>query len=265
MKKDKDNSIFAIFDDMASENLLDFVANFAQTMSLNLVLYFENKNTKTDAIVNSASDKYKIKIKIVVEKANTFFWFKSLCDIAKKENAYMIILNIKQENKEQFSSTIWDKAEKSNIPILFLPNEIDNIDIKSISIAADLSLKVQKTNLVSEIAYNFLSKIHIAIEVFEDPRKTGKTKIIARNIEKKLVKSSISFVEVEIEERSFLYDFCNYAKRTDLLVIEVDPGNIDKKVKENIQIFLLHKKMAILYKTQHVGLFGRFNWKVLLN
>lgn len=261
----REKSIKTVFTVLSKTDhfLAKYSAFLAKSMNLDLVFYVDNTKIYSDVFTMSQKirENLDIDIKISQKKSNMFSWLTSVSDIAKEENAEIVVMNLCKEKSGFFGKTIWDKAQKSNIPIILLPDNYMFDEFKNIVIAADSSMKIQKTGIVIRLAKCFDSAIHIFKENVEDTTEQNKIEIISRNISRFLKEKKINFIVKKASNtKNFAKHLCKYsAKNGDLLVVEVDPGKINQDTKLQIEILLQHHKPVLLKKTKNTGIVGRFN------
>ncbi len=262
MREKSIKKVFAVLS-KTDHFLANYSALLAKSMNLDLVFYLENAKIYSDVFTMSQkiSENLEIKITISQKKANMFSWLMSVSDIAKQENAEIMIMNLCKEKSGFFGESIWNKAQNSNIPIILLPDNYMFYEFKNIVIAADSSMKIQKTGIVIRLAKIFESSIHIFKESVENTAEQNKVEIISRNISMFLKEKKINFlVKKARNTKNFAKHLCKYsAKNGDLLVVEVDPGKINQDTKLQIETLLQHHKPVLLKKTKNTGIVGGFN------
>jgi hypothetical protein len=261
VKKREKKVVFAVLS-KTDYFLANYSALLAKNMGLGLVFYIDNSKIYNDVVfmTQKISKNLDINIKISQKNANLFLWLRSVSSIAFEENAEIIVMNISKEKAWFFGESLWDKAQKSNIPIILLPEKYMFDEFKNIVIAADSSMKIQKTGIVVSLAKCFDSEIHIFKESLEDTTEQNKIEIISRNISMFLREKNIHFVVKKARNKNnFAKHLCKYsAKNGDILVVEVNPGKINQDTKLQIETLLMHNKPVLLKKTKNTGIVGRF-------
>ncbi|NCU31775.1 MAG: hypothetical protein EOM23_02300 [Candidatus Moranbacteria bacterium] len=195
MREKKKKTVFTVLS-KTDHFLANYAALLAKSMSLDLVLYLDSTKIYSDVFTMSQKIRENLEIKITIsqKKANMFSWLTSISDIAKEENAEIVILNLCKEKVGFFGESIWDKAQKLNMPIILLPDNYMFDEFKNIVISADSSMKIQKTGVVIRLAKCFDSEIHIFKENVENTVEQNKIEIISRNISMFLKENKINFI-----------------------------------------------------------------------
>lgn len=270
-EKKQEKTVFAVIDLQNSEsdqqNVAQYAANLAKHLHLKLVLYpnkgigeFTSTYKKTFAIASKITD---LDVRVSRKKINILNFFTSLHDIAAEENAAFIIMEPERKTARFLGNAIWSIAQKTLTPMILLPHGIEFKPYKKITIAVDEERKLQKMRVINEMARAFASTINIFKENVEDPDKDA------------LILNSLKHIKENLGERRIRYDIilarkttnfpkhlCKFsAKRSDLLVIEVEPGKIDSVVKQNIETLLSIDQNAqpvLLTKTKRVGKYKNF-------
>lgn len=207
----------------------------AKQMNKKMVFYPKTSTISFDsarAVVLSLLPTTIENVSVSKKKINSLNFFTSMCDIAKKENAKLIIIGVSKDQSKSWRKEI-STAEKSLIPILLVPDGAPFAPINNIVIAADSAFKLQKTNEAIRFAKIFGAKI---IVFKENNLHDQKIAIITRQITRYLADAEVTFeVVVAEEDKNFAKNMCKYAsKYAQLLIIEVNPGKIDETTKRNI-------------------------------
>lgn len=265
-KQKTKKTIFAVINSGVSIQEQVCIATYAAKLSnyldYDLILYPQkSKRTSFEAAileVKSISRRLKTTRNISVsEEKITLINLKSINSIAKKANAEMILIGIERGTENFLGESIWELTQKTLLPIMLLPHNIEFTPYETIIMSLDSTLKIQKTSLVVTLAKAFTSKLNIFQENLgnESFRMTPTI-----NHVEKIMKIYGIYLKLEKARKTsnFPKHLCKYAaKYGDLLVIEVDPGKIDKVIKQNIETLLSINKgsLPVLFtKTRQVGL-----------
>jgi hypothetical protein len=261
-----------------------FAAQMAKTLGLDVVLYpqideiqisFEEGVRRAMLMASKINGvrvrvaKEQIKMSAFFKPATIFRSSKPLDTIAAKEHAEFIIMGRKEDiaisskvNKH-FGKAMWDIAENSNIPIMLIPLQAEFNPFKRITIAMDKERKLQKMTAVRLFAKTFGSVVNIFLENVSDPTTELTNEIMLNHVKKGLGADGIPYkVTKARNQKDFAEHLCNIAaKRSDLLLIEVEPGKIDNIVKKNIETLLnVNQHFPVLFvKTQPLGNASGFN------
>lgn len=234
-----ETTIFAIIDLGKSiheqKTFIIHSLEIAKNMNKKMVFYPKTSTISFDsarAVVLSLLPTTIENVSVSKRKINSLNFFTSMLDIAKKENAELIIIGVSKDQSKSWRKEI-STAEKSLIPILLIPDGIPFVSIKKILIAADSTFKLQKTNEAIRLAKIFGAKI---IVFKENNPHDKKIDIITKQIIRYLTENEVLFeVIVSEEDKNFAKNMCKYAsKYAQLLIIEVNPGKIDETTKKNL-------------------------------
>lgn len=262
MKEQNKKTVFTVLT-KTNHYLINYSAFLAKSMDLDLVFYVDNSEIYNEIweLSQKITKSLEVEIKLSRKKANIYSWFGSVCDIASKENAEIVVMTVCKEKVGFLGESLWDKTQKLNIPILLLPEQIMFNEIENIVISADSSMKIQKTGIVIKLAKIFNSKIHIFKENVETPSIQKIINIISRNISKIFKENGIVFVETKARNtKNFAKHLCKYSsKNGDLLIVEVDTGRINRDTKRQIETLLKHNKPVLLKKTNNTAILAGFN------
>lgn len=261
--------------DTEQQALAAYAAQFANKMGLTLVLYpmtntssiFFKKNPqeKFNRAVDIAIKMHDIAPVRITEKLT------SITDIAKQEHADYIIMEV-DENSTLFGNNImWKTIKNSHVPICFLPKNFKFKNIDNITIAVDVERKVQKASIIIPIVKAFNSTVNI----FVDKGKTDEEKSFITNclnqITKYFDKNGVPYNKPTTVRKmtKFITRLSKFsAKHTDLLVLEVDDGPLDKVIKNNVKTLLTlwqdsRRKITptpvMMLRTRMTGTYGRFH------
>jgi len=234
--------IFVIVDlakkEQDQKSLIDYAIAQSEQLQKPLVLYPKRDDTNIGfetaraLLLGMVSIDALKRTSVSKRKISPLNFFTSLCDIAKKENADLILHGIQKQQSSLWGNAI-STTERSTIPVLLVPDGIGFVPITNIVIAADSSFKLQKTNQAIWLAKTCGANI---VVFKENNPKDGKIEIITQQICKYLLANDVSFEIVTAEKREkFAKNMFKYAsKHAQLLIIEVDPGKIDETTKKNI-------------------------------
>ncbi|MFA6256401.1 MAG: hypothetical protein WC606_04420 [Candidatus Absconditabacterales bacterium] len=281
-EKKQNKTVFAVINlantGEQQKNCARYAAQMAKSLGMDLVLYpqiDEIQISFEEGVRRVADIAYKIngvcEVRVSERRIKTFFKpaltilqlftsFASLHSIAKKENAGFIIMGTKEDigikinQKNSFTDVVWDTTEKSDILIMILPHDIEFSPFKQITIAMDRERKLSKMNIATMFAKTFGSTIHIFLENPDEKSIEVTNEIMLNHIKKKLCLEKIPFkVTLARSKKDFAKNLCLItAKRSNLLLIEVEPGTIKSAVKDSIQeVFDTKGNFPVLFfKTQ---------------
>jgi hypothetical protein len=165
---------------------------------------------------------------------------------------------------------MWKTIRDSHVPIYFLPKNFKFKNIGNITIAVDGERKVQKVNTIDPIIKAFDSTVNI----FTDKGKTEEEKFLIRRCLHQITayfdKSNIPYAITTVRKLTkFITRICKFsAKHTDLLVLEVDDGPLDKVIKKNVKTLLtlwtdsirkIKPTPVMMIKTRMTGKLQNFN------
>jgi len=238
-----------------------YAAKLSKHLAYDLVLYpqsskhtsFESAILEVKSIAKYLETTGTISVS---EEEITLFNLKSINSIAKKAHAEMIVIGIERGTENFLGESIWRLTQKTLVPIMLLPYDIEFKPYETIVMSLDSTLKIQKTNLVITLAKVFGAKINIFQE------NIGKELFMIPTIhyvQEGINRHGIYFkVERARKTTNFPKHLCKYAaKYGDLLIVEVDPGKIDSVVKQNIETLLTissGSQPVLFVKTKETGL-----------
>jgi hypothetical protein len=260
--------------DEQQQNLATYAVHFANKMGLTLVLY-PMTNTSSIFFKKNPQEKFNRAVDIAIKMHNiapvrVAEKLTSITDIAKQEHASYIIMEV-DENATLFGDNImWKTIRNSHVPIYLVPKDFVFQDIKTVTIAVDAERKIQKTRAIAPIVKAFGSTVNI----FTDREKTKEEELFIEICQNQITeyfdRNDIPYnTPTKVRKLTkFVTRICKFsAKHTDLLVLEVDPGSLDKVVKRNIKELLTlwknsSKKITptpvMLTKTKETGRYGTF-------
>lgn len=280
-EKEEGKTVFTIIDvehntKEQKQNTINYSINLAKVTARDLVFYFlgkikeddyqefcetvEKSKKETPSIYAGKSYKYDIKISYNRED---IFWFNSINDIARKENAAFILMGISEEKKslvkKVFGKTMWSIASNSDIPVILIPPVAKFSYFSEITIAADDEHKIQKIRWIKKIHGKFGTKIHIFVKNTEEIEKYNRSMTTMYQIKEKLQHEGIPYEVVHARNlNNFEKHLLRYAARnSQLLIIEVDNRYISDAIKERIQklLFIDNQQFAVmLIKTEIIGI-----------
>ena len=248
MTQKNPKTVFAVINltntEKEQKNVAKYAAQLAKKLELTLVLYpmmndnsfFVKKNTqeKFNRVADIAVQMHDITPMRIAQK------FTSITDIAKQEHAALIVMEVDESAKTIGGNIMWQTIKNSHVPIYLLPKNFKFKSINSITIAVDGERKIQKVNTIDPIVKAFNSTVNI----FTDKGKTEDEKFLIMRclaqirgyFESKKIPYEITTVR---KLTKFITRICKFsAKHTDLLVLEVDDGPLDKVIKQNVKTLL---------------------------
>ncbi|MFA7298773.1 MAG: hypothetical protein WC010_03970 [Candidatus Absconditabacterales bacterium] len=268
MTKQKTNkTIFAVIDLANNEkdqtNVAKYAAEFAKAFGLDLVLYAKQDGKVPIFTFRKAIDAAKkipgLQVFITKKKINLFSIYASIHDIATQKHAAFIIMGM--DNKSAFSlgKTIWSITNKTIIPTILLPKNSSFVPYKNITIAVDNERKLQKLDTALILSRAFGSRINIFTENSADPLHRFLFRNSVDYAMDYLTKHNVSYTKTDAKKtKNFPKHLCKFsAKRSDVLIIEVDPGKTSIIVKQNIGTLLnieTYVQPIIFTKTRPTGL-----------
>ena len=252
------------------KNVARYAAQFAKSLNLRLVLHPENKFPSNEDFLHVKGMAAKIRgVQVSVpepQQASLFSFLKSIHKVAMQEHAAFIVMGIENEDVTSLGKDIWNTTKKTMIPTILLPHGIEFNPFRNITIAVDSERKVQKMRIVNMLAKTFKAKINIFKENIDDANQQRLVRIGLGHIKEHLTNNSIPFTVTKAEQtNNFPKHLCKFAaKKSDLLIIEVEEGKIDNVIKQNIEVLLTIDDYAkpipvMLTKTKMTGTYGRFN------
>ena len=224
-----------------------YAAQVAEALDLELVLYPKNDETKlsfregflrTTEIAKNISN---VAVGVSKKQINMFNFIRSLHDIATQERAAIIIMQVDTKTAGFLGSAIWNTTRKTLIPTLLLPKELDEfIPYDSITVAVDFERKLQKLMVVKKFAEAFNSKINIFVENSHSPAEEYIIQRMLTHTENFLIEWKIPYAKTLARKtKNFIKNICKFAsKRSEVLVLEIEPGKIPSEVEQNIKTLL---------------------------
>lgn len=266
-------TVFTVIDLASNEknqkNVAKYAAELAKSLNLDLILY-PKRDGRTPVFnfrraINAAKKISDLQVRVAKGKTNIYNLFSSIHDIAAKEHAAFIIMEIDKASALSLGETIWSTTQRTLIPTILLPQGASFVPYQNITIAADTERKLQKLKIVSKFAKIFNSKINVFVE---HTQENSKEEFLVQNglkfTEAYLTKANVSFIPIVARKKqNFPKRICKFSRlHSDLLVLEVDLGKIPSIVKQNIQVLLSiedYAKPVMLIKTKMTGTYQRFN------
>jgi len=252
IKKDVNKqTVFAVINlsdyEKDQKNVALYAAQVAEALEWELVLYPKNDETKLSfregflRTLEIAKTISHVTVMVSKKQINMFNFIRSLHDIAAQELAAMIIMQVDTKTAGFLGSAIWHTTRKTLIPTLLLPKELDGfIPYDIITVAVDFERKLQKLMMVKKIAEAFNSKINIFVENRHSPTEEYIIDRMLAHTENFLIEWKIPYAKTLARKtKHFIKHICKFAsKRSQLLVLEVEPGNIPSEVEQNIKTLL---------------------------
>jgi len=252
IKKDASKqTVFAVINlsdyETDQKNVALYAAKVAETLELELVLYPKNDETKLSfregflRTLEIAKTISHVAVRVSKKQINMFNFIRSLHDIATQERAALIIMQVDTKTGGFLGSAIWNTTRKTLIPTLLLPREIDEfIPYDKITIAVDSERKLQKLMVVKKIAEAFNSTLNIFVENCHSENEKHLITNGLNHTESFLIAWSIPYAKTLARKtKHFIKHICKFAsKRSELLVLEVEPGKIPSEVEKNIKTLL---------------------------
>ena len=245
-KKNLNTNVFAVINlaNPKQEKVARYAAELAKSLGLGLVLYPNNYKAGIPftegfcsciEIANTITD---VPVKVSKKETNIVSIFTSLHDIAEKENAALMTMGVEKEFTKDWGKAIWSVTQKVHIPTLLLPYGSIFKPFDTITIAVDSERKLKKMYTVMTLAKAFNSRIKIFIERPGGMTQNHLVQASLRQIKEYLDKYKIPYDLIEAREtKNFPEHIRKYAKKySDLLILEVDTGSINKVVKQNIEM-----------------------------
>jgi hypothetical protein len=274
-KQTHPKTVFAVINLASSEtnqkNVIRYAAQLAKALNLSLVLHPESRFSSNEDFLHVKGMASKIRgVQVSVpeqQKPSLFNFLKSTHKVAMQEHAAFIVMGVENEDVASLGKDIWNTTKKTMIPTILLPHGIEFNQFKNITIAVDAEHKVQKMKVANMLAKTFKAKINIFKEdVDNDKRKQHLIEIGLGQIEKHLRNNGIPFTVTKARQtKNFPKHLCKFAaKKSDLLIIEVEEGKIDNVVKQNIEVLLTIDDYAkpipvMLTKTKMYGKLQNFH------
>ncbi len=271
-KHNLQNSVFGVINLSDSEdyqkNVARYAGQLARSLGLRLVLYPHHTSNdsvfKFRTVINVAKKIPGISVSVSRLKINIFSFFTSLHDIASQEQAAFIVMGVGKHTAGSFGSTIWSMTQKTMIPTILIPRDIVFKPYAHIALAIDDERKLQKIEVVRTLAQAFGSTIKIFQQNHEDAEHAYLIQNGMQHIVNYLNTYAIGFSITKARKTTnFPKNLCKFSsKNADLLVIEVDPGKIDKVIKQNIETLLridAYAQPVLFTKTKMVGRYENFN------
>lgn len=251
--------VFAVINLVNTEgqmkNTIMYAANLAKKLNLVLILHpkHEESNYPFAAggdLLAAMARNMKVACKIS-QYAPSFFT--SINAVANKQNAAFMVIGVsgkltKKEHKKEFSQTMWEVANRTNVPNFLVSKETVFDPFSEITIAVDSSRNIQKVNFL-ELLTNKETIVNLFIENTDNVLKQKKIDMTLLQIERYLSRHDISYKkEVARESKDYTQHLLKFAaKKSKLLLIEVE-SSLDTDLKENLEkvLFGKHQQFAVL-------------------
>ncbi len=273
MKKRTETTVFALINlantEENQQQMARYASAYARSLDLSLVLYPKNDQTNISfkegilRIKEITKHLHDVHVHISVKKINIWNFLTSLYHVAEDEHAAHILIGVEDDNVSFLGRAIWDTAEKSLIPITFIPQKLEFKPYGKITIAVDRERKMQKIKMVRDLAAKHGSTINIFVEKTNADNIYPITNAL-RHVKEHLQKNRIPFTTTHARKsENFPKRICKFSrKHSDLLIIEVEPGKIKTNIKDNVEVLLSIDKFAtpvMFTKTKTIGIFQRFH------
>lgn len=268
IKVKEKKTVFAVVTLTNSEeqmkNTIRYSADLANQLHLDLVLHPRHEETNysfNDAGVWLAAMARNMDVVCSISRQAPHF-FLSINRVAQKHNAAFMIVGVsgkitKKAHKKEFSSTMWETANNTQIPIFLVPKDTIFDPFSEITIAVDSSRNIQKVNFLNGLVTKD-TVVNLFVERTSDPFKQKNIDTTLEQIILYLSRHDILYKEVVArKEEHYTKHLLRFAaKRSELLLIEVE-SSIDSDLKENLQtvLFSKHQDFAVmLMRTKDVTL-----------
>lgn len=272
MKVKEKKPVFAIVTLANSEeqmrNTIRYSADLAKHLGLDLVLHPRHEGTDysfNDGGVLLTAMARNMSIPCTISRQAPNF-FLSINRVAQKHNAAFMVVGVSgkitnKAHKKEFSSTMWEAANNTQIPIFLVPKDTSFDPFSEITIAVDASRNIQKVNFLNGLATKD-TVVNLFVEKTRDPFKQKNIDTTLEQIILYLSRHDINYkIVIAREEEHYTKHLLRFAaKRSELLLIEVQ-SSIDSDLKENLQtvLFSKHQDFAVmLMRTKDVTL---SNWR----
>ncbi len=255
---EKKKNVFAVINcsEENSKEVASYAASFAKMMGLDLVLYPHLAKKDFDirpAYLAARNAMKRDMVRVSKGKINVFSFLTSLHDLAKKENAAFIVMTMEEEANKM----VWKTVEKTSIPILLVPSGMNFVPFDSITIAIDRTRKMQKLNFIRQ----FHEKNPVSVNILQERVSDDDTNLIntTNHILRFLKKHRIPVtIETARKRENYAKHLCKFSsKRGNLLILELDRGNVDKQSKKQVNTLLsveIYAQPVLILKTRHLGI-----------